>query len=43
MEKQKFTLFSSYNDDGLTYQDYVEYCEMEKITPAEEDSEEAND
>lgn len=37
MSKKQFTLVDTY-DSGLTYADYVDFCEANEITPAPEDS-----
>jgi len=39
VEKQKFVIFNSFNNGGLTYQDYVEFCEMERTAAVAEGSE----
>jgi hypothetical protein len=40
MSKKTITLIDTYNNEGLTYADYVEECEMNEITPADEKSQE---
>jgi hypothetical protein len=37
---KKITYIDTYNHDGLTYNDYLEYCDEEDWTPGDEDSEE---
>lgn len=39
MSKKQITLIDT-TDSGLTYQDYVEFCEANEITPSTEDSNE---